>query len=204
MSMINITDNKPTDNNSKTHPTDSLIYRVATKSDCDQLATLVNNSYRGELSHQGWTNEDNLIYIPRTNANALLDMIDSGKYVFLLFFGEQDQVLKGCIHLQHKPEDKTAYIGMFAVRPDLQARGYGKFILSIAENYAVSNWNVEFIRLSALIQRPELMEYYSRRGYIETGQRQPFRLQQVTAERTMRDDLEICTMSKCVKNEEKK
>src|ERR1700722_839243 len=100
-------------------------------------------------------------------------MINSGKYVILIFFGEVDQILKGCINLQHQTETKTAYLGMFAVRPDLQARGYGKFILSVAENYAISNWNVAYIEMGVLIQRPELVSYYNRRGYIDTGRHQP-------------------------------
>jgi ribosomal protein S18 acetylase RimI-like enzyme len=94
---------------------------------------------------------------------------------------------------------------MFAVRPDLQARGYGKFILSVAENYAISNWNVEYIELGVLIQRPELVSYYNRRGYIDTGRRQLFsELPIDSGIIILRDDLEVCTMRKSVKNDEKK
>ena len=53
--------------------------------------------------------------------------------------------------------------------PDFQSRGYGKFILSVAENYAVNIWDVEYAELNVMIQRPELMSYYNRRGYIDTG-----------------------------------
>ncbi|CAF1302340.1 unnamed protein product [Rotaria sordida] len=63
---------------------------------------------------------------------------------------------------------------MLTVRPDLQTRGYGKFILSMAENYAVNKWNIDDIDMTVLIQRPELIEYYKRRGYIDTGQREPY------------------------------
>ncbi|CAF0864103.1 unnamed protein product [Adineta steineri] len=181
------------------HTVDSLTYRVATTSDCDLLVPLINNAYRGLLSYQGWTNETELVPVSRTNPNNLLNLINTDGNIILMFFGENDQILKGCISLLHQTESKSARIGLFSVRPDLQARGYGKFILSTAENYALNNWNVEYIELSALIQRPELIAYYSRRGYIDTGKRQPFIITTVPSECTMRDDLELCTMVKYVK-----
>ncbi|CAF0984738.1 unnamed protein product [Rotaria sordida] len=173
---------------------DSLIYRIATTSDCDSLNVLINSSYCGELSHQGWTNADELILPPRTTADTLFSMIDSGNYVFLMFFGEKDQILKGCVHLFHEAGSKIAEIGMLAVRPDLQARGYGKFILSIAENYAVNNWNVEYIELKTFIDRYELTAYYIRRGYIDTGRRHLFPKEKMKLGTTQRDELEVCTM----------
>jgi GNAT superfamily N-acetyltransferase len=193
MSVTNITDTS-----------DSLVYRAATAADCDSLTMLINNAYRGPLSYQGWTNEDTLIPVPRTNANALLDMINADKCVLMMFFGKNDEILKGCIYLSHKPESKSAKISCFAVRPDLQARGYGKFILSTVENYAVNNWNVEYIELTAILQRPELITYYSRRGYMDTGQRHPFPTLQLDPGCTMRDDLQVCTMLKYVKKNEEK
>jgi hypothetical protein len=90
------------------------------------------------------------------------------------------------------------------VRPDLQARGYGKFILSTVENYAVNNWNVECIELTAILERPELITYYSRRGYMDTGQRHPFPKLQLDPGCTMRDDLQVCTMRKYVKKNQEK
>ncbi|CAF3406847.1 unnamed protein product [Rotaria sp. Silwood1] len=183
---------------------DSLIYRVATTSDCDSLSALINSSYCGELSHQGWTNADAIILPPRTSADTLFNMIDSGKYVFLMFFGENDQILKGCIHLLHEEGSKIAEIGMLSVRPDLQARGYGKFILSIAENYAINNWNVEYIELNTIIGRHELTAYYIRRGYMDTGRRHLFPKEKMKFGTTQREELEVCTMSKRAKNEEKK
>jgi GNAT superfamily N-acetyltransferase len=141
---------------------------------------------------------------PRTNTEKMFDMIAGGKNVFLMFFGEADHILKGCINLVHKPESKTAWLSMFAVRPDLQARGYGKFILSVVENYAVSNWNVEYMQLNVLIQRPELIAYYSSRGYIDTGHHETFPIQQLKSGGVSRYDLERCTMRKSVKKNEKK
>jgi N-acetylglutamate synthase-like GNAT family acetyltransferase len=203
MSVVNFTDTVSTDSNCATIPADSLVYRVATKADCDSLVTLINSSYRGELAHQGWTNENKLVSGSRTNTEVVFDMITGGKYLFLVFFGEADDVLKGCINLLHKPESKSACLNTFAMHPNLQARGYGKYILSVAENSAVSNWNVEYTELNVLIQRPELVAYYNRRGYIDTGHHETFSIEQFKSGGALRYDLERCTMRKCVKKNEK-
>lgn len=204
MSVINITDTVSADSNRATFTSDSLVYRVATEADCDSLVTLINSSYRGELSNQGWTNENQIVSGSRTNTKKVLDMIADDKNVFLVFFGETDHILKGCIDLLHKPESKTACLNTFAVRPDLQGRGYGKFILSVAENYAISNWNIEYIELKVMIQRPELVAYYNRRGYIDTGHHETFSIEQLKSAGALRYDLERCTINKCVKQNEKK
>ena len=94
MSVINITDTASIDSNCATFSTNTLVYRVATKADCDSLVTLINSSYRGELAHQGWTNGNELVSGPRTNTEVVFDMITGGKYVFLVFFGKADHILK--------------------------------------------------------------------------------------------------------------
>ncbi|CAF0934168.1 unnamed protein product [Adineta ricciae] len=151
-----------------------LTHRRATADDCDAMVTLINDAYSGQMSHQGWTNEYALNPAPRTNSDLLLNLINNVNNIFLVFFGADDQILKGCVLLSHKSECKTARIGMLSVRPDLQARGFGSSILSTAEKYAINNWNVEYIELTAIVQRPELISYYSRRGFIDTGARQRF------------------------------
>src|SRR5690349_294639 len=92
-----------------------LTYRVATVADCESLAILINNSYRSELACHGWTNENELVDGSRTNAEALHQIINSTKSVILVFFDKTEQILTGCVHLKHKPEIKTAYLGMLAV-----------------------------------------------------------------------------------------
>jgi ribosomal protein S18 acetylase RimI-like enzyme len=179
---------------------DLLISRLATTADCESLAVLINNSYRSELACQGWTNENDLIDGLRTNVDDLQKIINATKSIILIFFDQTKQILIGCIHLQDKSEIKTAYLGMLAVRPDLQGRGYGKFILSVAENYARRKYNVDYIELTVLIERRELIAYYNRRGYTETGQHRSFHPSSICHPK--RDDLQICTMRKFVKMDE--
>lgn len=177
---------------------DLLIYRLATVDDCDSIAFLLNNSYRSELAQQGWTNENELIDGLRTSSNALIDIINNNDSIILIFFDKNQQILIGCVYLKHKSEIKTAYLGMLAVRPDFQNRGYGKFIITIAENYVLNQWNIDYVELTTIIQRSELVDYYKRRGYIDTGIRQAF--QPSSSSRLLRNDLQLCIMRKFVKN----
>jgi ribosomal protein S18 acetylase RimI-like enzyme len=178
---------------------DLLTYRIASAVDCDSLVELVNISYRGELASQGWTNENELVDGLRTNKDAMDDTINNSASIILMFFEKNEQILIGCISLEHKPEIKTAYLGMLTVRPDLQVRGYGKFILSVGEKYVISNWNVDYIEMTVVIQRTELVAFYNRRGYKDIGQRQSFSLKFGSPKQ---GGLEFATLKKCVKMSE--
>lgn len=179
---------------------DLLSYRAATVADCDSLAILINNSYRSELAYQGWTNENELIDEPRTSPDNLRNIINTTESIILIFFDKTEQILVGCACLQHKSEIKMVSLFMLTVRPDLQRRGYGKLILSVSEQYAIRKWNVDYIEMQAILQRTELIDYYNRRGYIDTGLRQPFHSSALC--HAKRDDLEVCSMRKSVKMEE--
>ncbi|CAF3258258.1 unnamed protein product [Rotaria socialis] len=176
-----------------------LSYRTATLADCEAVSTLVNSGYRGESSRQGWTTEEALVGGLRTHPSKLIDIINDKINVILLFFEESENVLVGCVHLRHEPVERSASLGMLTVRPDLQGRGYGKFILSIAENYVRDTWDVAFVKMAAIMQRPELVAYYNRRGYIDTGRREPFPKGDERSGIPKVQDLEFCILKKCVK-----
>lgn len=170
----------------------TLIYRIATEEDSELLTNLVNMSYSGELSNQGWTNENGLVVGSRTTVDKILNILKNDQYVILIFFDPINHHLIGCISIQHKSESNAACLSIFAVRPDQQARGYGKFILNTAESYAKDQWNVKSIELNVILQRPELMAYYKRRGYIDTGRREAF-----TVEQCQFDSSACCTLERC-------
>ncbi|CAF3960104.1 unnamed protein product [Adineta steineri] len=179
-----------------------LSYRIATTLDCDLLVLFINSSYRGEIARHGWTNENELVDGPRTNEIALNTILNNNDSIILMFFNETDKMLIGCVHLQFKSETKTTYVGMLAVHPNLQGKGYGNKILSLAENYAIQKWNVDYIEMIVVLQRTELIDYYNRRGYIDTGDRQPFPQSQFGLPK--RNDLQFCTLRKSVKIDQEK
>jgi ribosomal protein S18 acetylase RimI-like enzyme len=178
-----------------------LTYRVATLLDCESLSLLVNSSYRGESSCQGWTTEDSLVGGPRIDVQMLADIINDNTNIILVFFDLTDKILVGCTHLQLKSAIKAAYLGMLTVRPNLQAKEYGKFIMSVAENYAVNNWNVEYMEMTVIIFREELIAYYKRRGYVDTGRREPFPIDYIKFVIPKKANLEFCVLKKYVKKD---
>jgi len=178
---------------------DPLTYRVATLSDIESLHLLINSCNRGEVSCQGWTTEDSLLEGQRTDPPMLTDIINDSTNTFLVFFDPVEKFLVGCANVQHKPATKSAHLGMLAVRPDFQTRGYGKFIMSVAENYAVNNWNAEYIEMTVIIHRTELIAYYNRRGYVNTGRHEPFPMHDTRYGIPKRTDLEFLVLRKYVK-----
>ncbi|CAF0980318.1 unnamed protein product [Adineta steineri] len=182
----------------------SLTYRIATLSDCESIVSLVNSSTRGDSSRQGWTSAESLLEGQRVDAGMLTEIINSNHEVVFIFFDENSKILVGCVHLKHDQTNKCAFLGMLAVRPDLQTQGFGKFIISTAENYALNNWNVEYIEMSTITLRTELIAFYHRRGYIDTGRREPFPAEHGKYGVPKQNGLELCFLRKPIKQFENK
>ncbi|CAF2534055.1 unnamed protein product [Rotaria sp. Silwood2] len=208
-----VTDSKETEFSGTDESSEPLIYRLANIADCESVSQLVNGAYRGESSRQGWTTEDEFIGGQRIDPDTLMQMINSDSSVILLFFDRDSKVLIGCVSLQdtttvknihlgccvplqHDTKVKRAHLGMLTVRPDLQTRGYGKFIISVAENFAHHHWHAQLIEMSVLVHRTELVAYYIRRGYIDTGRRQSLSVQDTRFGIPKKNDLEYCILAK--------
>lgn len=177
-----------------------LNYRIATLEDCESLWALIESCFRGEVSCQGWTSEHELLGGQRVDVEILTDMINDSSNVIFMFFDWNTNDLVGCVRLENIPERKTAYLGMLSVSPTLQNRGYGKFILSIAENYAANNWNVESIEITVIDLRTELLDFYQRRGYVDSGQREPFPFDDPKFGIAKRRDFQFYVLRKSMKN----
>lgn len=147
-----------------------LAIRAASPAEAPALAELVNSAYRGETSKQGWTTEADLLGGQRTDAASLAALISRPGGVFLVV--PRDGAFVACVHL--KQEGDHAYLGMLTVRPDLQAAGLGRKLLEAAEDWARREWGVSRIEMTVIDKRPELIAWYERRGYRDTGRREPF------------------------------
>jgi ribosomal protein S18 acetylase RimI-like enzyme len=62
---------------------------------------------------------------------------------------------------------------MLTVAPDIQANGIGKKLLQAAEEYAETQDCIA-ITITVISLRKELIKWYERRGYKDTGARKPF------------------------------
>jgi ribosomal protein S18 acetylase RimI-like enzyme len=83
----------------------------------------------------------------------------------------QEHQLIGCVFLQ-KQKSKM-YLGMLTVDPELQDKGLGKLLLKKAEEHAVDK-GCDTIMITVITKRLELIDWYKRRGYTETGEVKPF------------------------------
>lgn len=150
--------------------TDSYI-SIAGLPDIHALVALLNKAYRGEASRKGWTSESHIIDGDvRTDEDALKEVFAKEGSVLLKYENDNKELI-GCVNLQE--HGNKMYLGMFAVDPLLQGSGIGKRLLRVSEEYA-HNIGCTSVYMTVISVRAELINWYKRHGYIETGETQPF------------------------------
>lgn len=164
---------------------DRVFLRPALSKDISNLEALINRCY---LFEEGWTNEAALVGGIRTNQNEIQAVIeDDNQHLFVYPQTDQNDkeetgALLGCINVAM--HDDGAYIGFFAVSPDLQGSGVGSVILEKAEILAQGyltkqqalekSVDIKPIKMLVLYGRDKMLAYYQRRGYVCTGNTQSF------------------------------
>ncbi len=141
----------------------------ATLEDAVALNVLVNSAYRGESGKQGWTTEADLIEGMRIDVDGLMEILKNPEATILKYV-ENEKIL-ACIELVR--ENDKLYLGMLTVSPVLQGKGIGKELLRAAEHEALKQ-NYDTIVMQVISVRKELIDWYVRHGYINTGKRKPF------------------------------
>lgn len=141
----------------------------AVAEDSDAIATLVNSGYRGEYSRQGWTHEDDILSGTRIDARGVRNLLGRSDTVVLKYVRE-GRIL-GCVELAH--HDDKIYLGMLTVDPANQALGIGRKLLAAGEEHA-RNLGCTSVYMTVIYTRRELIEWYGRRGYCDTGKTKPF------------------------------
>ena len=146
----------------------------ATVEDVSDLNKLINSAYRGESSKKGWTTEANLLEGSRTTEKELIEIIQ-GKKNTILKFQENNQII-ACVLLVEK--ENQLYLGMLTVSPELQNSGIGKKLLQQAEIHA-TELGLSKIGMTVISVREDLISWYKRHGYKDTGVREPFPVSEV-------------------------
>ena len=141
----------------------------ATVEDVVELNQLINSAYRGDEAKKGWTNEAHLLTGIRIDEKELIGILKS-KSSFFLKYAEQ-KIIKACVLLEK--QDSALYLGMLSVMPELQGKGIGKQLLKAAEINA-HQLGCSKIYMTVISVRCELIEWYKRHGYFDTGIKKPF------------------------------
>lgn len=138
----------------------------ATIEDAPALVSLINSAYRGDVSTRGWTSEAHIIGDEvRILQPQLEDLLQKPTITFLKANNEVGG-LEGCVFLEKRGEQ--LYLGMLSVDPNLQARGTGKQLMLAAEEHAREQ-GCSSIYMRVINLRKELIAWYIRRGYYDTG-----------------------------------
>jgi ribosomal protein S18 acetylase RimI-like enzyme len=144
---------------------------IATLEDISALEQLINSAYRGETSKQGWTTEANLLEGKRITVDELTELIKNKENIILKYTNNKQII--GSVLLVNK--GNKLYLGMLTVSPELQNSGIGKQLLQEAEVHALA-LGLPIIVMTVISIREELIAWYKRHGYIDTGVREPFPL----------------------------
>jgi ribosomal protein S18 acetylase RimI-like enzyme len=143
----------------------------ATEKDSDAIINLVNNAYRGENAKKGWTHEANLIKGDLRIDQKVLNRLFNTPNAIILKAAEKSGDISGCVYLEKKED--LLYLGMLSVSPEKQAAGIGKLLLRSAEKYAIEHQCIA-IEMTVISARKELISWYERNGYSNTGKTRPF------------------------------
>lgn len=137
--------------------------------DLQSLTHLVNSAYRGESSKAGWTTEADLLDGIRIDKEGMRSLFNQPGSVVLKYVAGGK--IHGCVHLQKN--NSTLYLGMLTVSPQLQGSGVGKHLLHASERHA-EQLQCSSIMMTVISVRSELIAWYERHGYKNTGERKPF------------------------------
>jgi ribosomal protein S18 acetylase RimI-like enzyme len=83
---------------------------------------------------------------------------------------------------------------MFAIRPELQAGGLGKQVVAQAEAAVRELWAARGLRMTVISLQAELIGWYERRGFVQTGEHMPFPFRETSG--ALRTDFDLVVLEK--------
>ena len=141
--------------------------------DFPTVIRLVNDAYRGWGAVKSWNTEVNLIAGPRLDDQSLPAMLAESPGGVLLVHRDDTGTVIGTVWLEPQADRATWYLGLLCVEPALQQQHLGARILQAAERYAAARGATR-IRMTVLEVRTTLLDWYKRRGYQDSGEREPY------------------------------
>jgi GNAT superfamily N-acetyltransferase len=131
---------------------------TAVDADAARLVALVNRAFAIERF---------FITRDRTTLDEVRALLARG--TFLMLPAGVDP-LAACVYVERRGD--RAYVGMLAVDPSHQGRGFGRLMMDAAERRA-ADLGCRGVDIRVVNLRQELPPFYRARGYVERGQ-EPF------------------------------
>jgi ribosomal protein S18 acetylase RimI-like enzyme len=167
----------------------------ATEDDYAAIVDLTNLAFRGVGPSASWNSEADFIEGQRLTESLLKeDLAAKPDAVLLTCRNDPDGELLGTVWLEPKG-DGIWYLGLLTIRPDLQNKQVGRALLASAESFAKQHGACR-IRMSVVNVRATLIAWYQRRGYVLTGETQPFPYDDQRFGRPLRNDLSFVLLEK--------
>jgi ribosomal protein S18 acetylase RimI-like enzyme len=172
-----------------------MLLAPATEEDYAAIVDLANLAFRGAGPSAGWNSEADFIEGQRLSEPLLrADLAAKPDAILLTCRKDACGELLGTVWLEPKIGG-VWYLGLLTVRPDLQNKQMGRALLAAAENYAQQH-GASRIRMSVVNVRTTLIAWYQRRGYVLTGETQPFPYDDQRFGRPLRGDLQFVLLEK--------
>ncbi|KAF9430772.1 hypothetical protein BGZ94_004066 [Podila epigama] len=177
----------------------SVTVRLATIDDVqndkvlNQIHSVINRAYRSE---GGWTTEAHLVSEERITKDELKEaLVDPVNPILLAFDSETNEPLGtlqlepaevypdfgvytkegySCDYVEKLPKDKQIFLGLFSVDPLQQSRGIGRKLVEAGLAYAKDTLGRSQALVYVIVQRPELIAWYKRLGFVDYGEKVPF------------------------------
>ncbi len=160
--------------------------------DVADVAALIELAYRGPEAAKGWTNEAALLTGPRSSPAEIAQLIGDPNSRFVT--ARRNDSLIGCALVQKHGDG--AYFGMFAIDPGEQGTGLGKAVMAQCETAARELWGARHLQLTVISLRDKLIAWYERRGFRQTGEREPFPFDSATG--ALRTDFDLVVLRKAL------
>jgi predicted N-acetyltransferase YhbS len=128
--------------------------RPATKNDAEAITDLINVAFR--QAEQFFIDDD------RIDLPGVLQLLETAE----ILVAENGDQLVGCVSLE--PRGEGTYLGLLSVSPTRQQAGIGSQLISFAEERYRTRQR-KFIDIYIVHLRVDLLAYYKKRGYVETG-----------------------------------
>lgn len=153
-----------------------LQFPVAVPGQAVEITSLINSVYRGENAKKGWTTEAEILGGIRITEEKVAEYINTKDNVILL--AVNDKKIIGCVHLEKV--GNFCWLGMLSVDVNYQTYGLGKILIERSESFVKEKYGCGEMKMKVIGVRKELLEYYFRRGYKLTGEREDFILDEDT------------------------